>query len=209
MRVLAAFVLCFAGVALATMAWSSAAQPSAALLSKIAPEVLGDTASGGTASIVILLTEQADVSGAHRIADQDARGWFVYNTLTQHAARTQAALRAELDARGVSYQTFWAANMIVTTADRALIESLADREDVARIDSNNPVRWIEPPEVANFSAAPSSLSAPNTAEWGVLNVNAPSVWALGFNGTGMVIGEQDTGVRWTHTALKPKYRGWD
>src|SRR4051812_2345753 len=209
MRVLAAFVLCFAGVALATMAWSSAAQPSPTLLSKIAPEVLGDTASGGTASIVILLTEQADVSAAHRIADQDARGWFVYNTLTEHAARTQAALRADLDARGVSYQTFWAANMIVATADRALIELLAARADVARIDSNNAVRWIEQPEVANFGVAPGGTNAPTTAEWGVTNVNAPSVWAMGFTGQGMVIGDQDTGQRWTHNALKPRYRGWN
>jgi subtilisin family serine protease len=191
------------------MAWSFAANPVESL-SRIAPEVLAETADGkSSASIVIMLAEQADVSAAHQIKDEDARGWFVYNTLTQHAARTQAALRAELDARGVSYQTFWAANLIVATADRALIEWLAGREDVARIDSNNPVRWIEPPEVANFGAAPGSVSAPTTAEWGVLNVNAPSVWALGFNGTGMVIGEQDTGVRWTHTALKPKYRGWD
>ena len=99
-----------------------------------------------------------------RGAWEDARGWFVYNTLTQHAARTQAALRAALEARGVSYQSFWAANMIVATADRALLESLAAREDVARIDSNNAVRWIEPPELADFSVAPSSPSAPNTAE---------------------------------------------
>src|SRR5207248_133943 len=64
----------------------------------------------------------------------------------------------------------------------------------------------EPPELANFSESPNT---PNTAEWGVQNVNAPAVWATGFTGQGMVIGEQDTGVRWTHVALKPKYRGWD
>jgi len=204
------FALCFAGVLLAMMAWSSAAGPKPVeTTAKIAPEVLAETAEGGSASIVLLLAEQADVSAAHQMKDPDARGWFVYNTLTQHAARTQAALRAELEGRGVSYQSFWAANMIVATADRALIESLAAREDVARIDSNNAVRWIEPPEVANINAAGNSPSAPNTAEWGVQNINAPAVWALGFTGQGMVIGDQDTGARWTHNALKPKYRGWD
>src|SRR5205814_2763376 len=137
---------------------------------KIAPEVLAETSGTGSASIVILLAEQPDVSAAYQMKDQDARGWFVYNMLSQHAARTQAPLRAELEARGVSYQSFWAANMIVANADLALIESLAAREDVARIDSNNAVRWIEPPELANFSVAPSSPSAPNTAEWGVQNV---------------------------------------
>ena len=176
---------------------------------KIAPEVLADTADGKNASVVILLADQADVSAAYAMKDQDARGWFVYNTLTQHAARTQVDLQALLTAQGASYQSFWAANMIVATADRSLVESLAARADVARIDSNKPARWIEDPEVANYEVVPRSPNVPDTVEWGVLNVNAPSVWALGFNGTGMVVGDLDTGTRWTHIALKPKYRGWN
>ncbi|HEX7516017.1 MAG TPA: S8 family serine peptidase [Chthoniobacterales bacterium] len=176
---------------------------------KIAPEVLADTADGKSASVVILLVDQADVSAAYGMKDQDARGWFVYNTLTQHAARTQAGLQAFLTARGASHQSFWVANMIVATADRPLVESLAARAEVARIDSNKPARWIEDPEVANFGVTPSSPTVPDTVEWGVLNVNAPAVWALGFNGTGMVVGDLDTGQRWTHNALKPKYRGWN
>src|SRR5947207_6387198 len=180
-RVAVSFALCFAGALLAMMAWSSAAGTKPAeIAAKIAPEVLAETADGANASIVILLADQADVSAAHQIKDQDARGWFVYNTLTQHAARTQAGLRAALEAGGVNFQSFWAANMIVATADRALIESLAGREDVARIDSNKAVRWIEPPEIAKISVAPSAPAAPDTAEWGVQNVNAPAVWALGF-----------------------------
>ena len=71
---------------------------------KIAPEVMADTADGKDASIVILLADQADVSAAYTMKDQDARGWFVYNTLTQHAARSQAGLQAFLTAQGVSYQ---------------------------------------------------------------------------------------------------------
>ena len=99
------------------------------------------------------------------------------------------ASRAFLTAQGVSYQSFWAANMIVATADRSLVESLAARADVARIDSNRATRWIEDPEVANFEVTPESPQVPNVAEWGVQNVNAPAVWAMGFTGQGMVIGE--------------------
>ena len=206
-RIAISFAFCFGAILLAMMAWSSAAGPKPIdLAAKVAPEVLAETAQAGNASIVILLADQADVSAAYQMKDQNARGWFVYNTLTQHAARTQTALRRELDARGLSYQTFWAANMIVTTADRASIESLAARDDVGRIDSNKEVRWIEPPAVAKTTNAPS---APTTTEWGVNNVNAPSVWAMGFTGAGIVIGDQDTGTRWTHAALKPKYRGWN
>ncbi len=176
---------------------------------KIAPAVLADTTDGRSASVVIFLADQADVSAAYSMKDQDARGWFVYKTLTQHAARTQTGLKALLTARGVSYQSFWVANMIVATADRSLVETLAARADVARIDSNRPARWIERPEIANRQPAPENPEGANAIEWGVNNVNAPAVWAQGFIGQGMVIGEQDTGVRWTHNALKAKYRGWD
>src|SRR5205814_8033007 len=137
---------------------------------KIAPEALAETADGKNASVVILLADQADVSAAYEMKDQDARGWYVYNTLTQHAARTQAGLQAFLTAQGVSYQSFWVANMIVATLDRSLVESLAARTDVARLDSNRPARWIEDAEVANFGVTPSDLNVPTTVEWGVNNV---------------------------------------
>ena len=88
-RVAVSFALFFAGALLAMMAWSSAAGTNPAeIAAKIAPEVVAETADGGRASIVILLADQADVSAAYAMKDQDARGWFVYNTLTQHAART-------------------------------------------------------------------------------------------------------------------------
>ena len=40
-------------------------------------------------------------------------------------------------------------------------------------------------------------------------MHAPDLWNLGFTGTGIVVGNQDTGMRWTHNALKPHYRGWN
>jgi serine protease AprX len=176
---------------------------------KIGSRVLSDTADGKSTSVVILLTDQADVSAANDMTDQDARGWFVYNTLTQHAARTQVGLQAFLKSQGTEYQSFWAANMLVATADRSLVDQLAARSDVARVDSNKPTRWIEDPEVAKFGVSATGPNAPTVAEAGVINVNVPGVWALGFTGQGMVVGNQDTGTRWDHNALKPKYRGWD
>lgn len=176
---------------------------------KIAPRVMADTADGNSTPIVILLSDQADLSAAYSMKDQDARGWFVYNTLTSHAARTQAGLQEFLQSQGVKFQSFWAANMLVATADRQLIEALAARPDVARVDSNMPTRWIEDPKITDLRDAPSRVDAPNAAELGVINVNAPAVWALGFDGQGMVVGGLDTGIRWTHNALKPKYRGWN
>jgi len=73
---------------------------------KIAPQVLAETADGASASVVVFLADQADVRAANDMKDQDARGWYVYDTLTQHAERTQAGLRRFLDSRGIGYQSY-------------------------------------------------------------------------------------------------------
>jgi len=209
-RVLIGVVLCFAGITIVLFALGPAAagQPRAvsASVNKIAPEVMADTADGKSASIIILLADQADVSAGYGMRDQDARGRFVYNTLSQHAARTQRGIRNLLNSRGITYQSFWVVNMIGANADRTLVDTLAARPDVVRVDSNRPTRWIEDPSIANFGVTPGN---PSTVEWGVQNVNAPQVWAMGFTGQGIVIGNEDTGMRWTHNAIKPHYRGWN
>ncbi len=176
---------------------------------KISAEVKADIAGGKSTSVVIFLADQADVTAAYDIKDQDERGWFVYRTLNQHAEETQAGLRSFLLSKRAAFQSFWIANMIVAVADKKLVDELSYRPDVARIDSNRPARWIEDPEIADPSDSPRSPDTPAAAEWGVTRVNAPQVWGQGFTGQGIVIGELDTGVRWTHNALKPKYRGWD
>ncbi len=177
--------------------------------SKISTRLLKQTADNSTVPVVIMLADQADVSAAYTITDQDARGWYVYNTLTQHAARTQADLQALLKSQNVTYQSFWAANMIVADANRDLIDRLALRVDVDSLDLNLPSRRIEDPKLADAHEATNRTNSPNTVELGVTSVNAPAVWALGFTGQGMVVGGEDTGIRWTHNALKPKYRGWN
>lgn len=166
--------------------------------SKIDKQVLKDTANGQKASFVILLADQADVSAAYAMKDQDARGWYVYNTLRDHAAKTQGPIRAALTAAGAPYQAFWVANMIVATGDLSLVQSLAARPDVRIIESNKAFKGIEDPAIANYQPAPAS---PETVEWGVQNVNAPAVWAMGYTGQGIVIANEDTGMRWTHLSL--------
>ena len=54
-----------------------------------------------------------------------------------------------------------------------------------------------------------SSCEPATIEPGINYTHAPQVWALGFTGQNIVVASADTGVRWTHNALKPHYRGWD
>jgi subtilisin family serine protease len=64
-------------------------------------------------------------------------------------------------------------------------------------------------DTSKATSAPLAPSGAITIEWGVENVRAPEVWALGYTGQGIVVAGADTGVRWTHEALKSQYRGWD
>ena len=87
-------------------------------------------------------------------------------------------------------------------------EALAARPDVARVEGNPHIQ-NQLPQPGPSVDAPPYLQRPDTIEPGINYTHAPQVWALGFTGQNIVIASADTGVRWTHNALKPHYRGWD
>ena len=200
-RIVLASALVICAIGLPVVLGVTGANSSEVRIDKIDQKVLLETSGGREASFVIHLSDQADVSSAHGLKNQTVRGRYVADTLKAHAARTQAPLRSMLASRNISYRSFWVANIIVATGDRALVEDVADRSDVKVIESNASSRWIED--------EPAAGDSPDTVEWGVANVRAPEVWATGNTGQGIVIANQDTGMRWTHNALKPHYRGWN
>jgi hypothetical protein len=179
---------------------------------KVQNLVLSDTANSNSASFAIELKAQADLSKAYTMKDQNARGWYVYKTLKADAAKSQAPLKAYLDSQGVNYRSFWVANVIfVHSGTRALVENLADRADVKQIEANDASYWLDTAPQLNPVAAlaPETQESPSSVEWNVTMVHAPNLWAMGYTGQGIVVGNQDTGMRWTHNALKPHYRGWN
>ncbi len=177
-------------------------------IDKVDPLVRSNMAEGKKVSAVLLLTDQADLSAAYHFTDQTERGWYVYNTLTQHAARSQRSLASFLSRRDIAFKSYWAANMVIADIDEAIVDSLAARADIARIDPNQPQRWIETPEKLRSRVSDLTFS-PTSVEWGVENVNAPPVWSAGFTGQGIVLAGLDTGIRWSHNTLISKYRGWN
>jgi serine protease AprX len=173
---------------------------------KIAPQVLAQAASGPTEFLVVLKA-QADLSAAYKLPTKAEKGAYVYQQLSQLAARTQKPVLAELKALGASYRPFWVTNMIWVRGDAASVQAMAQRADVARLDANPWIKQDLPqPVQAPFPQGPAAV---NSIQWNINYVNAPQVWATGYNGQGVVIGGQDTGYRWDHEALKDHYRGWD
>ncbi len=189
---------------------NSSPQPGLDPAAKIEQRLQQDLAGGKSASFIIVLAAQADLSPAYSMTDQDARGWYVYNTLKAEAARSQPALTSLLASEGIAYHSFWAVNAIVVSrGETGLVSRLAARSDVRRLEANHTFPAIDPIERTPLSSDSSASRQPAAIEWGVQNVNAPQVWALGYRGQGIVIAGEDTGIRWTHNALKAKYRGWN
>ena len=181
------------------------AAPSADTSSKIAPRVMTETANGAVTEALVVLSEQADLSAAASLPTKLEKGRYVVDALRAIANRTQGPLKTFLDHRGISYQSFYIVNMIKVTGDRNLMQDLAARGDVNRVDANPHVRTILPIPTGVDRPA----NAPAGIEWNVTRVNAPRVWAAGFHGEGRVVAGADTGVQWDHPALKNHYRGWD
>jgi len=174
--------------------------------SKVAPRVLLETAGGRTASFLVVLRDQADVSGAAALPTKVAKGTFVFDTLRARAERTQAPIRSMLDRLGVRYKSHWLVNLIaVLRGDRSLVRTLASRPDVAFVDVNDAVRSA----VLPTTQPRLSPTAPDAVGWNIRKVKAPEAWRHGARGQGIVVGEIDTGFQWDHPALKSHYRGWN
>jgi serine protease AprX len=182
------------------------ASPATAAANKIDSRVLAATANGGSTDFILVLAEQADLSGAARLPTKQAKGQFVYQALRDTAARTQAPLLKQLDGLGASYHAYYVANVIAVRGDGAAVSALAASPLVARIEADAPEALALPPPQAE---PPTGMASPATLEWNIARVNADDVWAKGYTGQGVVIADQDTGFQWDHPALKNQYLGWD
>jgi serine protease AprX len=182
----------------------SAAALAAAAGEKISSRVLTETAGNATTEALVVLAEQADLTPASALQSKLEKGRFVVNALRAVADRTQAPILTLLQQRRIPYQSFYIVNMIKVTGNRGLMQELAARSDVARIDANPYIRTSLPVP----TGAGSKSAVPPTVEWNIQQVHAPEVWALGFRGQGRVVAGADTGVQWDHPALKLHYRGW-
>jgi serine protease AprX len=203
LRVLA--ILLFV-VSIFALAHSSAAGPQQSgrfASAKIAPWVLEHTANGEAAEFLVILADQADLSGAERLQTKEEKGWYVYKTLYDQAQQTQRAILDWLQSNAIEHQSFYIVNMIWVKGKLDVALSLAARPDVARIDGN--------PVIHNNLPAPSLAPplAPEAIEPGINYTKAPQAWAAGYTGQGIVLGGADTGYQWDHPALKPHYRGWN
>ena len=164
--------------------------------------IFANKAAAERASFLVVLREKADLSGASAIEDRGERRRFVYEALRATAEVSQAPIADRLTRKGVHFRRHLLVNMLEVEADEATARSLARDPAVALVAANR--QSVLRREKTAFVPRLTAEIEPNIAL-----IGAPELWARGITGQGIVIGIADTGVRWSHPALRDQYRGWD
>ncbi len=170
-------------------------------------EVLERLQAENSADFILVMDEQADLSAAYDMGWEE-RGWYVYNTLQEAAQRSQAAVRAELDAAGVRYESFIAGNEIyVYGGDRALL---------SRVLRAGEIREVRAPLHIQLAGRGFGLTQPGPQPipnhlWdkyadGIFEIGASSIhYEYGLAGEGVRVANIDSGVKYNHPALIDSY----
>ncbi len=154
--------------------------------------------------LFVILKDQADVTSAAALPDLTARRAAVYTTLTTHAQATQTDLRAALDRAGITYTPYYLVNALEVDAGWPVAWWLRTRPDVDRV--------LPSPTLRPTDLTPLDLGlhdeTPEADPWNLHLIGADRVHdELGIDGTGVVVGQSDSGVDRAHPALAASYRG--
>jgi subtilisin family serine protease len=134
---------------------------------------------------------------------KEEKGKLVYTALSEQATITQEAVQSLLSQKDITYKSYVLANVIQCTIDKLTAEKIAAYNEVIAI-TTNPSVMIQEPEV---NPLPLDLRG-GEPEWGVEQIQADSVWSLGYRGELAVVAGEDTGYDWDNLLIKEKYRGW-
>jgi subtilisin family serine protease len=187
-----------------TLLISYAQTEGTAWQSRVDQRIFSELESRGTVEVIVLMEEQADLSMARLLGDKTTRGTYVYHELLRKAETSQARIREWLEREEINYRPFRIVNALYVVADSGQVEYLAKQNEVASIEYNVPMSFHQPVRTDY-----SDRRNPDAVEWGIEKIHADDVWAMGYDGFGVVIGGQDTGYEWDHDALIDRYRGWN
>ncbi len=172
--------------------------------SKVAPKVFEQFEQVPNVEYMVQLNGKADLSIAKTFSTKYEKTSYVYNVLRGFAANSQRDIINYCKQKHLKYKSFYIVNAILIKSGFEQMKALAQRNDVKFIEADPSVRQ----DVLKRDYTIENRS-PDNLEWGIDMINADDVWNMGYTGDGVVVGGQDTGYRWTHEALKSKYRGWD
>lgn len=147
-------------------------------------------------SVIVTLTDQQNLQ---QFTDRDKKlqRLKIARALRDRADKTQKPLREFLRKKNVRKITpFWIFNGMAVTIRADQVSELAKRPEVRSLRLDGTLTLPQP--------SPSVAAGP---EWNLNAINAPSLWELGYTGTGVVVASMDTGVDYLHPDIGPKWRG--
>lgn len=109
----------------------------------------------------------------------------------------------------IEIEPLWITNGLIVTATRTELEVIAARSDVYMVYPNWPISLIDPVDVGPIEALNHSSGPPLVLaiEEGVASTRAPELWDMGIDGTGVIVGDMDTGADGNHPAYDDRYLG--
>lgn len=146
-------------------------------------------------------TDWIDAVSVNMIREE--RQEFVVDALKDIADVSQRSIIRELGIYTTesvcNIVSLWLANAVYCEATPSVISHIASRSDVTVIEraAHENAGLIYPYDVRD--ATPEELGKAIT--WSVTKINADDVWALGYNGSGVIVGVIDTGTDYNHMDL--------
>lgn len=185
-------------------------------MTKLQPDLLdfifNQSLSSTLIPVTIVMQEQVSqeqIQRARLLSDKAEKRSYVTGLLKELAEETQAGLLEYLHIQqaggkvGNDIRPLWIHNLISTTAPPEIIYEIAERDDVAYINYDQPMGIEILPVLPAFDEDDDKDVIASTIECGVDLMDADRVWnEFGITGRGVVVGVIDTGLCITHPDIQ-------
>lgn len=151
--------------------------------------------------VIVHMNTQADWSTISEGTPKSDKILYLQSLSESNQADILAYLEG-LGSRATDLATWWIFNGLTFTATKDIIEAVAAREDVDYVIDNFMI-YLDTSVGETVEPALAPL-------WNITLVSAPLCWNDGFDGSGIIVGNMDTGVDVDHPAFGGRWitGGW-